>query len=293
MLDKRVVIIGKGVWGQALASVLSVNVAEVNFWDREGVIVDADVVVLALPVQAIREALELARPSCRIMVNTSKGIEQGTNYLPQQIVREVLGERIDYYALMGASFANELVLKTPTMINLGYRKGLEKELVKRMFQTDYLRVRLFPHLEKLETASAFKNVYAIICGLADGMGYGVNTRVALISLALEEMQRFFHAGNAAYSGEALVGISGDLVLTCNSMESRNFRFGRFLVEYSVQEALERVGSTVEGYATVQSVKEIVAKKGVSLPLAELVEKIIREDNPKIVRGRIEEFLKSV
>jgi glycerol-3-phosphate dehydrogenase (NAD(P)+) len=292
MIDTEVVIIGKGAWGQALETVLSQNVASVQFWNRKDTI-RADILVLSLPVQSMRGALEAANPGAKVVVNTCKGIEQLTNYLPEQIVREVLGQRVSYYSLMGPSFASELMLRMPTLVNLGYRNGDGRDMVKKAFQTEYFRVHLTPSLEALEFFGAFKNVYAILCGLADGMGFGINTRVALISLALSELQRFFHKQDILFSPDAVVGTMGDLVLTCTSMESRNFRFGKLLVEYPVREAMTKVGATVEGYFTAMSVMDIVCARGVSLPLAELVLAILEADNPQTVRDRMLHFLQRV
>ena len=292
-MSKKVVIIGKGVWGQALHLVLSQNKSVVTFWDRISPITDADILVLALPVKAMREALSQAKVSCKTIVNTSKGIEQNTTYFPRQIVEEVLGDGVDYYALMGPSFAAELTLKMPTLINLGYQRGHAREEVKQLFQTDYFRVHLTSSIDALEFAGAFKNIYAIICGVVDGIGFGENTRVELITLALEEMQKYFQAQDIKFSHDALIGTTGDLVLTCNSMESRNFRFGKLITQHSVKDALEKIAATVEGYNSAMSVKEIIAKYQTPLPLAEFIFQILKEDNPETIRERVEQYLRQI
>src|SRR2546423_2028050 len=178
----KVTIIGNGVWGNALYSVLKNNSSNVSFAKKGVTVGESDIIVLSLPTQSIRESLQyIPQKKNLIIINTAKGIEQETHLLPHQIVRSVFGEDVHYFTLIGPSFAKEVLLKMPTIINLGYKKRSVKNIrVQQLFQTDYFSVKLTRSVEPLEISAAFKNIYAIVCGLSDGLGYGINTRVRLI-----------------------------------------------------------------------------------------------------------------
>ncbi|HEV2339206.1 MAG TPA: NAD(P)H-dependent glycerol-3-phosphate dehydrogenase [Patescibacteria group bacterium] len=293
-MDKKVMIIGHGVWGKALASVIKHNTSSISFWNRQDPITNVEVVILSLPVQSMREALTKAKidKSMPIIINTSKGIEQDTYKLPHQICLDVLKRDIDYYTLIGPSFAEEVEQHMPTIVNLGYQNGENKKLVKQLFQTDYFRVKLTNNITTLELAGALKNVYAIICGLSEGMGFRTNTRAKLLILAMTEMQTLFHALGLTNSVDSLAGTVGDLFLTCNSIASRNFRFGKLLASYPAEEALKRIGSTVEGYFTSSSITYF-QKQGIALPLASLIRQIIMGNDPGKAKELLIQFLKQV
>jgi len=290
----KIKIIGNGAWGNALHNVLRENCSSVSIWNRSERITDADIFVLALPAQTIRSVLALIAPQKRhiTIVNASKGIEEISHKLPFQIATELFkGGGLDYFCLAGPSFANEVIEKMPTIVNLGYVQSKNKEIVKNLFQTDYFRVRLVKGVMALEMASAFKNIYAISCGFADGLGFGINTRVKLIILAIEEFYRLYRKLHSEVDIALIPGTIGDLILTCNSTESRNFRFGKMLTKNSAKESIRKIGNTVEGYYSVSSIPYFVNKYNVELPLAQLAQKIIMgEDNSKS-RRRFLAFIK--
>ncbi|HUD44239.1 MAG TPA: NAD(P)H-dependent glycerol-3-phosphate dehydrogenase [Patescibacteria group bacterium] len=289
----NVKIVGRGVWGKALLSVVSQNCKTVSTLDRGEESNDHEVLILALPTEAIREALTRLPFSKenKIIVNTTKGIETSTHFLPYKIVQELYGETIEYYSLVGPSFAQEVVDKMPTMVNLGYvRESKNNEKIKSLFQTNYFQVRLTNGVAALELSAAFKNIYAIVCGLADGLGYGTNTRVKLLVLAIEEMYNLHRALRCSIDVNSTVGTTGDLILTCNSTESRNFTFGKLLAQYSTDEALRQIGSTVEGVNSLSSVEHFSQLAQIELPLASLVGQIVKLNNPQEVKKVFDEFI---
>lgn len=290
-----VTILGKGAWGHALASLLSENKKDYIFWDRKSEIDPESLVIIAVPTQAIREVLVKNKKSLRraTIINTAKGIEKATNQLPFQVAREILGKQIKYSALFGPSFAAEVEQKMPTMVNLCC---LEDDaaicpIVRHYFQTDYFRVRLTSSVQAIELAGALKNIYAIACGISNGLGFGINTSAQLVGLAYEETMALCKALKYEVAEDAVEGIMGDLVLTCGSSESRNFRFGKFITRIKAKDALEQVSSTVEGYNNSLSVPYFKKKTGLDLKLASFVYETIKKDNPKSVEKRFRELIK--
>lgn len=289
----NILIVGSGVWGNALGSVLRENQHTVSFWDKVPRDVTEEGVVLAMPVAAMRSVLQsLKLPEGTILINTSKGIEASTHKLPFEIVQELLGSKVLYYCLMGPSFAGEVTQKMPTLVNLGFFKKELSDTVKNLFQTDYFRVRIASGVEAIELAGACKNVYAIACGFSQGLGFGVNTRSKLITLAIEEMYALCNALHFTVDSNATAGMIGDLILSCTSSNSRNFTFGNLLVSYSVEESLAKINATVEGYTTTASIPFFKEKTGLPLPLASLVYEIVYRDG-KNLKSRFEEFVKKV
>lgn len=292
----NVKIIGNGAWGNALYSLVKQNCSTVSIVKRGQKIVEPDVVVLSVPTQSIRESLENISFGDKniVIVNTAKGIEKFTHLLPYQLVQSILGSIIDYYTLIGPSFAQEVAKKMPTLVNLGYiKKGPKNSKIKNLFQSSFFRVKLTKGVEILELSAAFKNVYAIACGLADGLGYGTNTRVKIIVLAIDELKNLYKSLNWKIGSNVTAGTIGDLILTCNSAESRNFTFGSLLAKYNANEALARVSSTVEGVNSMSSVKYFEKKANIKLPLATFIANIVKTDNPRMAKKSFESFVKLV
>ncbi len=289
----KVLFVGNGAWGKAVASLVVQNTDNVSFWSEKNPQHDFDVVILTVPTQAIRFLSEkLVLPEDVTIVNCAKGIERDSHMLPFQIVQDVYGQR-DYFSLMGPSFAQEVEKEMPTLVNLGYEKKEHVEKIKRLFETDFFRVRPSKGVAALELAAAFKNIYAIACGIADGIGYETNTRVKLMLLAMEEFESLCEKLHFDYERSALPAIVGDLILTCSSTQSRNFTFGKLLVKYPAEEALARVGATVEGYYTTASVSYFVDNYRVKLPLAQFVATIVREQRTQQIKSSFTDFVKHV
>lgn len=292
-----VTILGRGVWGHALASLLETNKEKYVLWDRKSEIDPKNIVVLAIPTQAIREVLTNNKKSLKgaIIINASKGIEKGTHKLPFQIAQEVLGKDIKYFSLSGPSFAVEVEEKLPTLLNLASidnDKKLAKK-VREIFETDYFRIRIAGSAQALELSGAMKNIYAILCGISEGLGFFFNTRSQLIGHAYKETINLCKGFGYKLDSEAMECIMGDLVLTCSSLESRNFRFGKYLVKLKVEDALQQVASTVEGKNNCLSVPYLSKKTGLDLPFANFVYEAVINDDPKTIEERFREVIKSV
>lgn len=292
-MSKNVTIIGKGAWGKAMEYIMRQNVS-VRMVGK-GEIVTEDIIVIAVPTNNISELASVLKPSGKhpIIINTAKGIEEKTHRLPREIITELVpGCR--YFTLIGPGFATEVLEDMPTMVNLGY--GKEDKLaaeIAGLFQTDTFRVRPCEAIQVLELAAALKNIYAIGCGIAEGLGYGANTRALLVTIAHEEMSRLFQAENMVSGSNSTAGTLGDLVLTCNSAESRNFRFGKYLTKFSVSESLRRIAQTVEGYSTLASLEYLEKSAGVTLPFAEFINEVLRRNKPRVVDKMLQKYISSM
>ena len=160
------------------------------------------------------------------------------------------------------------------------------------FQTDFFKTELTASFQALELSSAFKNIYAIACGLCDGLGYGHNTKTKLIILAMQELHGLFINLKIELDESALPGTIGDLILTCASEKSRNFTFGKLLAEHSATDALAKIKSTVEGFHSLASV-DYWKKLNGKLTLARFIADAVKKDNPKKVRKDFEKFIWSI
>lgn len=289
----NIVVVGNGSWGKAVSTLFEKNEHVVSFWQEGEKIPDNSIVFSAIPTQVIREVYsKIGKVNSLVFINGSKGIERNTHKLPYQIVKEVLGD-VEYFALMGPSFAEEVEGKMPTLVNLGFKNdNARAKEIKKLFQTDYFRVRLTEGIRTLELAAAFKNVYAIACGVATGLGFGMNTRVKLMILAMEEFNNLRIKLGYSIDEKALPATIGDLILTCSSEESRNFTFGELLASHSQKESLDLVKETVEGYYTGLSVPYFEEETGINLPLAHFVYEI---SHTKVddIKEKFTEFVKSV
>ncbi len=289
-----VTILGRGAWGQSLGFLLKENKQEFIFWDRKSKISPNSIVLIATPAQAIRGLLLSNKENLKnsVIINTSKGIEKDTHLLPFQIAREVLGGSIKYFSLMGPSLASEVVLKMPTMVSLGtFGNRALGSKIEDLFQTDFFRIKQSDSNEAIELCGAFKNIYAVGCGIAEGLGFLGNTKAKLIALAYLELTDLCQKLNYKIDKDAGAGTIGDLILTCSSTASRNFRFGKLLVGMSTSDALEQINKTVEGYGNVFSVPYFSQKTGLALPVATFAYETVKEDSPERVEKRFRELIK--
>ncbi len=297
----KVVIVGKGAWGKALQKVVSENHHTIVMLDKEEleqeqhfVLPSNAILILAVPTQAIRLVLpKLKIHKNTIIVNCAKGIEQQTHKFPYEIVQELVGTNRAYFSLIGPSFAQEVMEEMPTLVSLGFTKDGNKEVVERLFETEYFRVRPTKGVEALELAAAFKNVYAIAAGVAEGLGFGMNTRVKVMVAAFEELSVLAKQMGFPFEDTATPGILGDLILTCSSTESRNFTFGKLLVSCEASECLRQVKGIVEGFYTAASVSYFANKTGAVLPLALVITKLLKAQNRKEIAPLFTDFAKHV
>jgi glycerol-3-phosphate dehydrogenase (NAD(P)+) len=312
---KRAAVLGAGAWGTALAKVLSDKGERVTLFTRrpelprqiaethenerylpgvrlaEALVVTndleqtlrgADLVVLAVPSHGLREVVSQAHrswPRDTPIVSATKGIENDTLMLMGEVVVDVAGEaaREQLSVLSGPSFAREVAQGLPTAVVVASASVNVARAVQERFASERLRVYTSDDLVGVELGGALKNVIAIAAGACDGLGYGHNSRAALITRGLAEIVRLSMAkGGNALTLAGLAGL-GDLVLTCTGELSRNrtvgFELGR---GRTLSEALARLGHVAEGVKTAKSAFDLGRKLGVEMPITTEVYLVLYE-----------------
>ena len=247
-------------------------------------------VLLAVPSHAFRELLlelqPLLGPSMRLCWAT-KGFEQGSGLLPNEVALDVLGPGRSLAVLSGPTFAREVGAGLPTAMTIASREIDYAETLAHDMSSASFRAYTSTDITGVEVGGAVKNVLAIGAGLSDGLGFGANTRVALITRGLVEMMRLGVALGARR--ETFMGLAGlgDLVLTCTDDHSRNRRFGLALGEGApVERALASIGQVVEGYPAALALRRVAAREGVIMPIAEGIFGVLYEGlaAEQVVRG---------
>jgi len=309
-------VLGAGSWGTALAVQFARGGRPVRLWGRDrerlaamqssrrnerylpstsfpdsltvgadlpAALADARDVLVVVPSQAFRALLSRLAPHLGRGMHVAwatKGFEQSTLKLPHQVALEVLGAERRVAVLSGPTFAAEVGAGLPTAMTVAspdadYAQALAHELSSANF-----RAYTSTDIMGVEIGGAVKNVLAVGAGLSDGLGFGANTRVALITRGLREMTRLGVALGA--ERETFMGLAGlgDLVLTCTDDKSRNRRFGLLLAAgHTPQAALAQIGQAVEGYAAAQALRAVAARAGVEMPLSEGVYQVLYEGLP--------------
>lgn len=241
-------------------------------------------IVMAVPSHSFRQVFSQMLPflafNCRI-ISAVKGIENATLKTMTQVMAEILGEHglsdknIELGVISGPSFAKEVAKKVPTAVTVGFAHLSTAKEVQRLFGTDFFRVYASSDVVGLEISAALKNIIAIATGVCDGLGYGLNTRAALITRGLAEMQRLgiaLHADPATFSG--LSGL-GDLILTCTGDLSRNRTVGLKLgAGKTLEEIKSEMSMVAEGIKTTKSVYDLARKMKIDMPILEQVYNII-------------------
>jgi glycerol-3-phosphate dehydrogenase (NAD(P)+) len=317
-------VIGAGSWGTALAIQLAREGHPTELWGRDGAQLDAmrrarrnerylpDAVfpdtlqvaddlkralegardaLIAVPSHAFRATLESIKPllgqGTRIAWAT-KGFEIASGLLPHQVAHEVLGERPGA-VLSGPTFAKEVGLGLPTAMTIASRdERFAKELARSLSGPSF-RAYTQTDIMGVEVGGAVKNVIAIGSGIADGMGFGANTRVALITRGLAEMMRLgVKLGAARETFMGLAGL-GDLVLTSTDDQSRNRRFGMALGRgQSLSEAESSIHQVVEGLLAARAVHEVAQRLSVDMPICQEVYRVMHEGKP--VRAAVQALM---
>ena len=275
-------VIGAGSWGTALALLLYKNGHKVTVWsimqdeidmlkrehehkdklpgvklpedmefttDLEQAVKGKDVLVLAVPspyTRSTSHSMASYVEKGQIIVNVAKGIEEHTLLTLSQIIEEEVPQA-EVAVLSGPSHAEEVGRGIPTTIVVGARKKATAEYLQNIFMSEVFRVYISPDVLGIELGAALKNVVALAAGIADGLGYGDNTKAALITRGIAEIARLGTAmGGKAETFSGLTGI-GDLIVTCASMHSRNRRAGILIGQgYTMEEAMKEVKMVVEG-----------------------------------------------
>lgn len=240
----------------------------------------AEDVLLVVPSHAFRRMLERiaphVRPGMRLAWAT-KGFELETGLLPHQVAAEVLGNRLPTAVLSGPTFAREVGAGLPTAMTVASADPVFALELARSLSGLNFRAYTSDDIIGVEVGGAVKNVLAIGAAISDGLGFGANTRVALITRGLVEMTRLGVALGARR--ETFMGLAGlgDLVLTCTDDQSRNRRFGLALAAgQSVEEAQRGIGQVVEGVQAARAVREVARRAGVEMPICEQVYRVVHE-----------------
>jgi len=313
LTEAPVAVLGAGSWGTALAIQFARGGRPVRLWGRDrgqlaamaasrrnerylasaffpaslrvepelpAALAGARDVLVVVPSPALRSVLAALAPlldGAMHVAWATKGFELETLKLPHQVAREVLGTQRQVAVLSGPTFAREVGAGLPTAMTVAspdaaYARALARELSSANFRayssTDIMGV---------EIGGAVKNVLAVGAGLSDGLGFGANTRVALITRGLKEMTRLGVALGA--QPDTFMGLAGlgDLVLTCTDDQSRNRRLGLLLAGGSnPPAALAQIGQAVEGYAAARALHAVAARAAVEMPLCAVVYRVLYE-----------------
>ncbi|MGN1181098.1 MAG: NAD(P)H-dependent glycerol-3-phosphate dehydrogenase [Suilimivivens sp.] len=303
-------IIGAGSWGTALSLLLYKNGNQVTVWsvmedeikmlkeeheqkdklpgvklpeemvfttDLELAIKEKDVIVLAVPSPYTRSTAAKMAPfvaNGQKIVNVAKGIEEATLMTLSEIIEEEIPQA-DVSVLSGPSHAEEVGRGIPTTIVVGSKKKETAEYLQNMFMSEVFRVYISSDVLGIELGAALKNVVALAAGIADGLGYGDNTKAALITRGIAEIARLgISMGGRIETFYGLTGI-GDLIVTCASMHSRNRRAGILIGKgATMEEAMDEVKMVVEGVYSAKAGYALARKYNVSMPIVEQVNKVL-------------------
>lgn len=311
---KKIAYLGAGTWGFSLSSLLGRNGHSVIVWTRDPTIAKAlqttrlhpklpgsiapdnvtftssidealngaDLMIESVTTSGIRPVFQqvLQRGKIRIpVILTSKGIEQGTGKLLPEVLGELLGveESPLLGCLSGPSLADEVSRNMPTSIVCSAYDPAIMTLIHQLFSTPTFRIYPNADLKGVCFGGAMKNIIAIACGIADGLGCGDNAKAALMTRGLHEMRKLCLVKQC--KPETLNGLSGmgDLCLTCLSTHSRNYRYGRLIAEgLSPDGARQKIGMAIEGAYSCVSACELGRKFDVPVPVTEATFAIIYE-----------------
>ena len=316
-MNRKAAVLVAGSWGTALAAVLADNNFDVTLWARSTAQVEeinrkhtnskalqdailpdnitattdigqaltgAEIVLFAAPSSAMRDVAKLAAPFISpeaLCVHATKGFETGS----YKRMTTVLSEELNYdparlVVLSGPSHAEEVVRRQPTTVVVASASQEAAEHAQDAFITPYFRVYTNMDVVGVEVAGAIKNIIALGAGLTDGLGFGDNAKAALLTRGLAEISRLGIAmGANPLTFAGLAGV-GDLVVTCTSKLSRNFRAGLLLAEgLPLSDVLTRVGMVVEGVRTTSAAHELSKQYDVVMPISEQLYEVLFENKP--------------
>ena len=306
----KIGVLGAGTWGMALSRVLANAGHEVTLWsalpeeldtlqstkqhknlpgmtipesllyerDIEKAVRGKDFLLFAVPSVYVRSTAKAAAPYIedQILIDVAKGIETPSLLFLSEVIREETGDH-PIVAFSGPSHAEEVAFDTPTTIVSASADQEAAKAVQELFRDTCIRVYTNEDIKGVELCGAVKNVIAIASGIAKGLGYGDNTRAALITRGMAEITRLGIAlGGRQETFAGLAGI-GDLIVTATSDHSRNNRFGFFVGQgLSVEEAKQKVGMVVEGLNAIRPTLSLAQKYGVEMPISEKIYQVLFE-----------------
>ncbi len=307
---RKMCVIGAGSWGSALALSLHKNNHKVFMWTRDceqveeikstkinskflpnvvfpsdlvvsndfkEVIEGSEVIVLAVPSQAVRSICKQIKPFVRdnqIIVDVAKGLEKDSGLRLSEVVKQELPNN-PYVALSGPSHAEEVSKFMPTTLVAACEDIKYAQEIQDIFMTPFLRVYTNPDIIGVELGGALKNIIAFGAGMCDGLGYGDNTKAALMTRGIAEIGRLGVAmGANVNTFTGLAGI-GDLIVTCTSMHSRNRRAGILMGQgKNLQETLDEVKMVVEGITATEVAYKVSRDLNIDMPITEAIYSIL-------------------
>lgn len=311
----KIGILGAGSWGIALSVLLHGNGHEITVWsiireevemlqekrehvsklpgvklpddmkftnDLEEAMAEKDVLVLAVPSPFTRSTARSMKPYLtkgQLIVNVAKGIEETTLMTLSEQIEEELPEA-EVAVLSGPSHAEEVGCGIPTTVVVGAKKKETAEYLQNIFMNQVFRVYTSPDIMGIELGGSLKNVIALAAGIADGLGYGDNTKAALITRGIAEMTRLgVKMGGKMETFAGLTGM-GDLIVTCASMHSRNRRAGILIGQgKTMQEAMDEVQMVVEGVYSAKAGLKLAKKYDISMPIVAEVNAVLFDGKP--------------
>ncbi len=307
----KIGLLGCGAYGLALSSIMHDNHCDITMWTRskeeadeltktrcnkkklpaytipddiiitsdiKECITDKDLIVIAIPAAGIDGLAQNMAPyikkSDHILIAT-KGIEQGTGLFIHEIILKYLKTR-NVAAISGPSFAVDLITKMPAGLSVA---GKRRETIKRAriaLGNSYIKLRTSSDLIGIEACGAIKNVIAIAAGMIDGLGANDSTTAMLLTEATHDMMNILQAFHAKRKTVTTFAGLGDLLLTCTSVKSRNYSFGKLVGTGKSKEEIKEYlkTTTVEGYYTLESIYKLLKDKRVSIPIIDLIYDIV-------------------
>jgi len=310
---EKISIIGAGSWGTALAILLSDKGYEVSLYARRKEQIDeiknnrtnkdylgdikipkdimitddikeavesADVAVMAVSSQQVRNVAQSIKNYVKkeaVIVNVAKGLEKGTNLRISQVVNSILSDN-PFVVLSGPSHAEEVAMKMPTTVVAASDDISKAEYIQDIFSNEYFRVYTNPDVLGVELGGALKNIIAFGVGIIDGLGYGDNTKAAIMTRGITEITRLGASLGGQISTFAGLSGIGDLIVTCTSSHSRNRRAGILIGKgYSLEETLKEIHMVVEGITATEVAYNLAKEKNVDMPITKEIYRVLYEN----------------
>lgn len=316
--QEKVAVLGSGSWGMALSKVLAENGHDVKIWSRveDAVIIDEinqkhtnkryledvvfpetitattdlkeaisdrEIIVVVIPTVGIRNVAKQLNElieTPKLIVHAAKGLEQGTYERISTILEDEIeaDKRTAVVALSGPSHAEEVAVQDLTSVTSASENEDAAKTIQYLFMNDYFRVYRNKDIIGVELGAALKNIIAIGAGALKGLGYGDNAMAALVTRGLAEISRL--GTQLGADPQTFMGLSGvgDLIVTCTSPHSRNWRAGKMIGEGArLEEIQAEIGMAIEGLSTVIAAKELAEKRDIEMPITQAIYKVAYED----------------
>ena len=314
-MEQKIAVLGPGSWGTALAQVLAENGHQVNLWghnpaqvneintyhtnrhylpnikipasivgttDLKQAVTGVDAVLFVVPTKAIRSVAEQVAQyidTKPYIIHASKGLEQGSHKRISEVIAEEISEdkRREIIVLSGPSHAEEVAVHDITTITAASEDEVAAKYVQDLFMNEYFRIYTNTDVIGVETGAALKNIIAIGAGAIAGLGFGDDAKAAIMTRGLAEISRLGVAMGA--NPLTFIGLSGvgDLIVTCTSVHSRNWRAGNLLGKgHTLDDVLENMGMIVEGVSTTKAAMELANALNVDMPITATIYSVLYE-----------------